>query len=38
MHDTPLKLPNMVCHHGIFEAQGWSPDHPDQLPLFLILA
>ena len=34
MHDTPLKLPNMVCH-VLFEGQGWSPD---QLPLSLILA
>ena len=25
MHDTPLKLPNMVCH-VLFECQGWSPD------------
>ena len=32
-----LKLPNMVCH-VLFEGQGWSPDHPDQLPLSLILA
>ena len=27
----------MVCH-VLFEGQGWSPDHPDQLPLSLILA
>ena len=27
----------MVCH-VLFEGQGWSPDHPDQLPLPLILA
>ena len=33
---SPLKLPNMVCH-VLFEGQGWSPDHPDQLPLSLIL-
>ena len=33
----PLKLPNMVCH-VLIEGQGWSPDHPDQLPLSLILA
>ena len=33
----PLKLPNMVCH-VLFEGQGLSPDHPDQLPLSLILA
>ena len=33
----PLTLPNMVCH-VLFEGQGWSPDHPDWLPLSLILA
>ena len=27
----------MVCH-VLSEGQGWSPDHPDQLPLSLILA
>ena len=27
----------MVCCM-LFEGQGWSPDHPDQLPLSLILA
>ena len=27
----------MVCH-VLFEGQGWSPDHPDQLPFSLILA
>ena len=27
----------MVCH-VLFEGQGWSPDHPDQLLLSLILA
>ena len=27
----------MVCH-VLFEGQGWSPDHPDQLPLSFILA
>ena len=27
----------MVCHM-LLEGQGWSPDHPDQLPLSLILA
>ena len=27
----------MVCH-VLFEGQGWSPDHSDQLPLSLILA
>ena len=32
----PLKLPNMVCH-VLFEGQGWSLDHPDQLSLSLIL-
>ena len=32
----PLKLPNIVCH-VLFEGQGWSPVHPDQLPLSLIL-
>ena len=37
MHDTPIKLPNMLCHM-LFEDQGWSPDHPDGLPLSLILA
>ena len=26
----------MVCH-VLLEGQGWSPDHPDQLPLSLIL-
>ena len=26
----------MVCHM-LFDGQGWSPDHPDQLPLSLIL-
>ena len=30
------KLPYMVCH-VLLEGQGWSPDHPDQLPLSLIL-
>ena len=33
----PLNLPNMVSH-VLFEGQGWSPDHPDWLPLSLILA
>ena len=37
MHDTPLKLPYMVCH-VLSEGQGWSPDHRDQLPLSLVLA
>ena len=32
----PITQPNMVCH-VLFQAQGWSPDHPDQLPLSLIL-
>ena len=32
----PLKLQNMVCH-VLLEGQGWSPEHPDQLPLSLIL-
>ena len=27
----------MVCH-VLLEGQGWSPDHPDQLPLSFILA
>ena len=26
----------MVCH-VLLEGQGWSPDHPDQLPLLPIL-
>ena len=27
----------MVCHVHL-EGQGWSPDHPDRLPLSFILA
>ena len=27
----------MLCH-VLFEGQGWSPDHPDQLPLPFIMA
>ena len=30
------KLSYMVCH-VLLEGQGWSPDHPDWLPLSLIL-
>ena len=36
MHDTPPTSSKYgkTCAFG---GQGWSPDHPAQLPLFLIL-